>query len=59
MTLQKRVEQLLKHTTPIKLATTLGISIATVYRWKSGKAKRAYPLLLEKLDVVEKKILST
>jgi hypothetical protein len=57
MTLQKRLERILKHTTPIKLADALGVALATIYRWKKATTVKAHPALLERLAAAEKKLL--
>jgi len=57
MTLQKRLARILKHTTPVDLASRLGVALATIYRWKSSKTVKAHPALLERLAAAEKKLL--
>ena len=51
--LDVRIEKLLTAVSPEKLADALGVSVATVYRWKAGNVKRPLRSLLRKLDEIE------
>lgn len=59
-TLKSRIEALLANgTRPEVLASQIGISMATLYRWRAAEPKRPSRLALDRLEKIEKIVRAT